>query len=69
MLKIILNIWAAIHGHKTYIIGWTSIAFAWVGVGLGHFTSQQAMEMTQIALVGMGLRSGINSTAKAVSSI
>lgn len=51
-------------GKKTYIVSIVAIISAWVGVWAGTVDFATALLMTQTAITGSTLRSGVASIAK-----
>ncbi len=47
-------------GYKTYIVSVLSLAYAAFGFGMGWLDGAQTMQLTQVALVAMGLRSALS---------
>lgn len=51
-------------GKKTYILGVVGLLYAWIGYWGGLHSMDVAVEMTQVSLTSMGIRSGISAASK-----
>lgn len=49
-------------GYKTYIVGIGSIAWAGIGLYLGHLDAASAEKIIETALLGMTIRHAISTT-------
>ena len=59
-----ISSWLFLSGKKTYIMGVSAIAYAWLGCLLQHVDFQTAMKMTEDAILAMGLRHGIATSSQ-----
>lgn len=55
-----IQVWKIINGYKTYIVGWSTVAFAVIGILLGQIEFAQGVEIANLALIGMGIRHGVS---------
>ncbi len=52
--------WESLNGKKAYLVSAAALAYAWLGVFLGHATPADAMQLTWEALMTATLRHGIS---------
>lgn len=53
------EVWNWLAGKKTYIVAVLSLVYYWSGVASGHIAVHDAMQATQVALIGAALKNGM----------